>query len=46
MEVVDADSCAPGQGRGRSLTTLTRRDRYLGGTGNVNDIQIFPYNLQ
>ena len=30
--------------RGRSLTTLTRRGRYLGGTGNINGMQIFPYN--
>ena len=27
---------------GRSFTTLTRRGRYVGGTGNVNGKQIFP----
>ena len=26
---------------GSSLTTLTRRGRYLGGTGNVNGMQFF-----
>ena len=27
--------------KGRSLTTLTRRGRYLGGIGNVNGIQVY-----
>ena len=30
--------------RGRSLTTLARRCMYLGGTENVNGMQIFPFN--
>ena len=29
--------------RGHSKTTLTRRGRYVTGTGNNNGIQIFPY---
>ena len=29
---------------GSSLTALTRRGRYLGGTGNVNGLQRFYFN--
>ena len=31
---------------GRSQTTLTRRERYLGGTGNVNNMHIFPSKVK
>ena len=31
---------------GRSQTTLTRRERYLDGTGNVNSMHIFPLTVK